>query len=415
MFTATKFVAAGAIVATFGGFLFASGMLTDPQNAPLPPGASATVSAVATETATEAVPTVAVTDAAIDVPGTIVMGEPDAGLSAAGWSQVGSAPYANPDGSGFGELRDLHVVGDRLVAMGSDSPDADAVLSRDAVYTSTDGRTWEPLYLPGNDPVLEDMAATDDGLIIGGLDRLDGERTAKLWSSADGLEWVEVSAPDGPVISQIVSAQDPLAVRVNDRLLQLEDDGTWTNLNRIPNSQILRGPSGYITWQGGGQDRRFQLSMIHQAELDGEIREIGLPGRLGRGSLAQIGVQLFVVGDQWVMVPDGTETPIYVSNDGFEWQEVPRPDRMLGGFVTWMGTVGDELQAFGIQDRRNGSASGIWTIDLGSAEPAPFEVLAPEADNHFGDPVAFADGLFATGTYIGGGNGITTWQHAAGE
>ena len=39
MFSATKFVVAGAIVALFGGFLLA-GVLTQPSDEPLPPAAA---------------------------------------------------------------------------------------------------------------------------------------------------------------------------------------------------------------------------------------------------------------------------------------------------------------------------------------------------------------------------------------
>jgi hypothetical protein len=416
MYTATKFVTAGVIIAAAGGFLLYSGGLLPQTNESLP-AASVDASAeplITAEPVITAEPAITA-EPSDTVEGTLVMEAPQAPLSVAGWTQVGAAPFTNPDGSGFAQLSKLHVVGDTLVAFGAYSPDVDAEISSPAVFHSADGQTWDPVFIPGTKPVLNDMAATDEGLILGGHDRVDGERKAKLWSSTDGLEWVEVPAPDGAAtISQIVSAQDPLAVRANQRMYRQEEDGTWTDLDRIPNSQILRGPSGYITWQGGGQDRRFQLTMFHQEELGGEIREIGLPGKLGRGDLAQIGVQLFVVGDQWVMVPDGVDTPIYVSSDGFDWQPVPRPDRMLGGFVFWMEMVGDQLQAYGIQFRKNVSPSGIWTIDLSSAEPAPFEMLDRQATRHLTWVVPFGDGYFATGIRTAGANGgLSTWQHEA--
>jgi len=416
MITATKFVTAGVILAAAGGYLlFGGGLL--PRTDQALPAASAMATATNELDATAAPVTTVEPEPSLIVAaeGALVLGPPDPELSVAGWTQRGTAPYHNADGSGFGQLDHLQAIDGRLVALGS-TLDAEDGPSRDVVMVSMDGRTWVPVDLPGNEPTLNDMVATDEALIVGGQDRVDGQKAARLWSSTDGLEWVEIPAPEGAgVISQIVSAQDPLAVRANQRLYKLDDDGTWADLDRIPNSQILRGPSGYITWQGGGQDRLFQLSMLQQAQLGGPISEIGLPGGLGRGALSQIGVQLFVVGDQWVMVPEGIETPIYVSGDGFEWQEVPRPDGMLGGYVEWMAMIDDQLQAFGIQYRNDGSPSGFWTIDPTSSEPAPFEMLDRDGDSHMGTPVAVADGYVATGIFTGRGNGITVWEHPGTE
>jgi len=420
MFSATKIVTAGVILAAVGGYLLLGGGLL-PQDHQALPAASATAAATATASAAPdaSVAPVASGDPEVTVPetaaGALVMGEPATDVTAAGWAESGSAPYFNADGTGFGQLDHLQVIGDRLVALGS-TLDAEEGPSHEVVMTSTDGRTWVPVTLPGDEPVLNDLVATADGLVAGGQDRVDGAKSAALWSSVDGLEWATMPAPEGAgVISQIVSASDPLVVRANQRLYELGTDGAWIDRNRMPNSQILRGPSGYIVWQGGGQDQRFGLTMFQQATLDSPISEIGLPGKLGRGALSQISVQLFVVGDQWVMVPEGYETPIYVSNDGFEWREVPRPDRMLGDYVEWVGLIGDQLQAFGIQYRNNGSPSGVWTIDLTSSDPAPFEMVDRAGDQHMGAPVTFGDGHLATGINTGRGDGITTWEHAGTE
>ncbi len=411
MITATKFVTAGVILAAVGGYLLLGGGLL-PQTRESLPAASALATAAASVAPDATVaPTVGPSFHPASTEGALAMGEPDTDVTAAGWTERGSASYYNADGTGFGQLDHLQAIGDRLVALGS-TLDSENGPSHDVVMTSTDGQTWVPVTLPGNVPVLNDLTATADGLIVGGQDLVDGAKAARLWSSPDGLEWTDVPAPEGAgVISQIVSASDPLVVRVNQRLYELGTDGVWIEQNRIPNSQILRGPSGYIVWQGGGQDQRFGLTMFQQATLDSPISEIGLPGKLGRGALSQVGVQLFAVGDQWVMVPDGYETPIYASSDGFEWQELPRPDRMLGGYVEWMGMIGDQLQAFGIQYRDNGSPSGVWTIDPASSDPAPFEMLDRAGDQHMGAPVAFGDGYLATGIYTGRGGGITTWVH----
>jgi hypothetical protein len=88
---------------------------------------------------------------------------------------------------------------------------------------------------------------------------------------------------------------------------------------------------------------------------------------------------------------------------------------MLGGYVEWMAMIGDQLLAFGLQYRNDGSPSGFWSIDLASSEPAPFEMLDRAGDSHLGAPVAVGQGYFATGVYTGRGWKITAWEHAGAE
>jgi hypothetical protein len=405
MFSATKLVAAGVIVATFGGFLLASGVWS-PQTDQRVPAAAETVEPTtsAAPTASAASPLPQASTAPAEPSDTETSGRPlvfdeASGESLGSWSQAGIT-----DGGRYGLLQDLQVVGDRLVVLSSVSRKNRGV--EGVVLVSSDGRTWQTADVPGDTPRFEDLAASPDGLLLGGSVQADGKRAAQMWSTPDGITWTPVEAPDARQIDQIVSTDSPRAV-VSGQRLWVDDGSGWAQNTRLVNMSIARGPGGFLAWQGGGQDIMLGTTMTHASDLS-DWHEVGLPGALGRGEAALGGLQLFVVGDQWVLVPSEAKLPdtMYVSSDGLDWQEVPRPSGLMEGEVEWMAQVGDTVQAFG-QTAADGS-SGLWTFDLGQAG-AEFEVLDPSGDAFIDSPVAFAGGQVALGMTGGPGIRTTLW------
>jgi hypothetical protein len=337
---------------------------------------------------------------AVEVSGPTLVIDEVSGESLGSWTQTGAT-----GGGRFGGLQRLQVVGDRLVALSSISRKNGG--ADDLVLVSSDGRTWQAASVPGDEPRFEDLAASPEGLLIGGSVRSGGKRIAQLWSTADGVTWTPVTAPASRQVDQIVSTDGPRAV-VSGQRLWVDDGSGWSQGTRLENMSIARGPGGFLAWQGGGQDLAFPTMMIRSTDLT-EWQEVGLPGALSRGEPAFGGVQLFVVGDQWVLVPSEVKLPdtMLVSSDGLQWQEVPRPAGLMEGEVQWMAQVGDSMQAFG--QRADDGASGLWTFDLGQPG-GDFQVLDPSGDAFFDDPVAFGGGHVATGLTGGPGIRTTLWE-----
>ena len=188
MFSATTRVIAGISVALLGGILAGGATLPD-----------RTVLAAAPSLAPTAVESNgSVTNDAI------TMGAPS-GATVGGWTQIGRTPVVNGDGMSLSDLRDLTAVGDQLIAIGTIEETAEGPSHR-VVLSSTDGLTWAPVTVPGNDPIVTDLAASAEGILGGGSETRHGERAGALWTSPDGLAWTPVDDVPFAEVRQIVSA-----------------------------------------------------------------------------------------------------------------------------------------------------------------------------------------------------------------
>jgi hypothetical protein len=417
MFSAVKFIVAGTFLALIGGFLLSGGLAprTDEQ---MPPAAQTTSPAPADATSAPEShpPTVApitTDDVVVPAPADSIVMDPGSGRSVAGWTEIGRASSSLGGRGSLGGMRELQALGDRLVALGSITARRLGG-QRDFIFHSSDGMTWVPTTVPGDEPVIRDIAATADSVLAAGLAKVDGERAGRLWSTSDGIEWAQIDAPPVERIDQIVSAEEPLAVKASpgSRLWVRGDGGEWTEGRRLARMSVLRGPGGYLAWQGGGQDLTVPTSMMRSTDLTG-WDEVALPEPLTQGNDAFAGISVFALEDEWVLIPSAVKLPdtIYTSVDGLDWQEAPRPPRMdYEDMVSWVARVGDQAQAVGVAMAPADdlpSPTSLWTWELGQPAGEP-ETLGQVISA----PVAFDDGYvaFGSGTFGSGDTDLTWWR-----
>ncbi len=195
MFSAAKFVVAGAIVALFGGFLL-GGVLTQQPTVP------ADESATATATAT-AVPS------PLTVPNEVL-----GPVQEVDWQPVEDASVFEQ-----GDLLDVAIgpsgvtviVGERLDPNGSGAYDAQ-------IWSSVDGVEWQTNALPeAIDASVVRVVSTSDGFVaIGTAHRARGEKPPRydglIWTSEDGVDWSEPVVIRGAELNDIDSAGDVLVI-----------------------------------------------------------------------------------------------------------------------------------------------------------------------------------------------------------
>jgi hypothetical protein len=408
MFSATKVVLAGVIVASLGGFVYTG--VTNRQDQALPgagvmsPSPSATLAspsasplAPAVESSTQAPPS---GDAAI------VFGA-GSGQALGGWQEIGRSSGVMEDGRVFGEFRDLHALGDRLVAV-STMTEYDEGPSHDVIIYSTDGTSWFTATVPGTDPDIAGLAATSTGLTAAGDDAVDGKRAARIWTTTDGVTWTEAPAPDVKRIDTLVSGEAPVLVISGNKMYVSRDGAEWELLSKtfMP---ALRGPGGFLEWQGGGQDRNLPTVVLHRSE-DLSLSEVPVADALGGSTSLDNGIQIFALPDRWVLVASESKTPdtIYTSANGLDWQEAPRPEGMAQGEIRWVAEVGDEVQAFGTVVGEDGARGGLWGWQLGEAAGEP--ELLDASDEFIDAPVAWQGGHVATGLDMGRRSHLTLWR-----
>jgi hypothetical protein len=341
-----------------------------------------------------------------------VVMDQESGQTVAGWTEIGRADSSLGGRGSLGSMRELQVLEDRLVALGSITAKRFGG-QRDFIFHSSDGVTWVPATVPGDEPVIRDIAATGDSILAAGLAKVDGVRAGRLWSTSDGIEWAQIDAPPVERIDQIVSAAEPLAVKASpgNRLWVRGDDGEWTAGRRLPGMSVLRGPGGYLAWQGGGQDLTVPTRMIRSTDLTG-WDEVVLPKPLTKGHDAFAGISVFALEDEWVLIPSAAKLPdtIYTSVDGLVWQKAPRPPRMdYEDLVYWVADVDDEVQAVGVAKAPTDdqpSPTSLWTWKLGQPAGEPETLWSGHGGDEslvIGAPVAFDGGHIALG-------GLSLWR-----
>ena len=412
MFSAFKLAAASIVLAVSGGFLLSTFASQQDDSEQLP---AAVTSSPTAETASpvaetpSASPDAETPSAEPTSADAVLVMDAGTGETVGGFTQVGRLSTDSAPRSG--EFMDLSVVGDRLVVR-------DAANDVATILYSSDGMAWSAASLPGNDPEVEDLAMTERGLLAAGSVKVDGEREARLWASSDGVEWSSVPAPPAKRIHQIVSSDSSSTiVRAGNQVWLSGDDGEWTKWNRVVNSSILDGPGGILVWQGGGQDLTVPTVVLHWDTPQSPLTEVTLPKPLQWDTAGQrspdMGIDVFALDDQWVMIGSENKAPdsIGVSSDGLEWEDVPRPPGMAQDAVRWVAQVGDQVQAFGMLARDDGTPGAIWTWTMGEEVPEP-ETLSG-SDSWIDTPVAWQGGYVATGYERRKNQFLTIWRMEA--
>jgi hypothetical protein len=306
MFSATKFVAAGIVVAAFAGFLLASGVFSPPPIDRVPamtaaPTASATESTQPSETTrpsptsrpdpsawgasvlTQTEETAALATGVAVGPDTLVAvgqracermknedigrcwGQPwistdgvtweavearTSGLELGRFTAATSGPEIGVEGVAYGP--------GGYVAYGWARPDGRLAPT---LWRSADGRSWERvpaaqgfeaegLMLPG--PWLKTIAGSEDGYLLGGTIYAKPAPRAAIWSSPDGLTWT-LAEGDGvfDVGAYIDTMETPAAGGVSDiAVAPSGSGGTWHAIaagSTCPEAEPGAGPRGEMS------------------------------------------------------------------------------------------------------------------------------------------------------------------------
>jgi hypothetical protein len=193
MFSATKFVIAGAIVALFGGGVLLTGIQ------PTVPADESVVAATAT---------------AVPSPLTVLPNGVPGPVQEVDWQPVEDASVF-----GRGEVWDVAIgpsgvtviVGHRLDPDGSGADHAQ-------IWSSVDGVQWQTNALPeAIDAVVARVVSTSDGFVaIGTATRPRGEKPPRLdgliWTSENGVDWSEPVVIRGAQLDDIDSNEDVLVI-----------------------------------------------------------------------------------------------------------------------------------------------------------------------------------------------------------
>ena len=336
--------------------------------------------------------------------GSIVMGPPIE-QSLGGWSEFGRATARLADGSEvFLGQASLGVTGDRLVLVGK-SCSTDDTRCSPAVWFSDDALTWTQTPIPGTKPAVTDLASTPDGLVAIGTDKQGRKRAAAMWASRDAQEWATIPAPPARKAGRILSTGDVTVVQADEALWTSPDGTRWQRLGKPPAGRAVAGPSGFISWSGGGQGRSAPTELWHSSDGTGWTR-VRLPKPLRGGHPAFGEIQVRSIGDLWILIPkEKAPKSIFTSRDGRRWRQVPRPPGMHGGYVWWIARVGNEIQASGtLYEPR----LGLWSWKLGqrSGKAEPFRGRG----QYFGAPVPWKEGYIAIGTDGRCDDALTVWR-----
>ena len=287
MFSATKFVVAGAIVALFGGLLLA-GLPTQPSEEQLPAvGASADAS-LPSEPAVDVRdlewrpldldqaafgPGAQLEDIAASDSMLVIGGSVDG--DAAVWTSTDRVNWERVphDDAVFGGPADQEIKAivpwrDGFVAAGEIDPRSDTdQVSRDfdparvaAVWVSDDGRDWarvphdEAIFGGKGRQEMFDIAASDDRLVIVGFDEegpaAGGSDDIAVWTSADGSEWTQQTFGGGEMLAVAGTADG--FVGVGHRGLWNSPDGlSWERVapGDLQNAVVLgiaATPGGFV-------------------------------------------------------------------------------------------------------------------------------------------------------------------------
>jgi len=212
------------------------------------------------------------------------------------------------DGNAQIEIRDLVAGESGIIAVGTESIDADndgsPEDSRAVVLTSNDGRLWQRLddwrfeHAAMNLVGLSRQGVVAFGYTLGGVG-------ASIWTSADGHDWLKATNESGLEVAKGVQ-------------VIAESDGRLTAFVALPGPTL--DESGPVeVWQTEGRA---------DWEKIGELRD---------PSGAYVHLAAYG-GGRWLALGVGAGTRAWSSTDGVHWNHAPTPgDQGVNAIVGWAG------------------------------------------------------------------------------
>jgi hypothetical protein len=291
--------------------------------------------------------------------------------------------------------------------------------SEAAIWVSADGRSWERVgdasTFPGDDPYFTDVAAGPDGLTAIGYEGF-GTADPFVWTSSDGAEWVRAEVPgatlafedgvlafgwDGQNTLVWVSGDGAAWTPADDDTLLAGDDGP------VAFYDVAATGSGLVAVGAIGYDDPQVSPAKHGAiwvSADGfEWEEVAGPWTDGVTTFERVSTD----PESGRMLAFGWEAAWW-SDDGLAWQETEAPDGPPppASEASW---DGDRVVVVGTAW---GSLAAAWVSDDGGRTLYPvessgaFEGSQPD----MADIVQFGDGFVA----VGGDKGAVVGQTIGG-
>lgn len=199
----------------------------------------------------------------------------DSGLLAAGWTYAGTTPFdtyfvTSSDGSTWerkaatllnAQVRDVVVIGDRFVAVGSRWVDDMGAMDAAAWYSDDGGESWTPVDVPDSGASLEmvDLVPFGDGLAsIGtGGDTPPGLFISAAWVTVDGQAWDVFEVASGARSGAIGAVDGGLVGVGNFAAHDIGPGLAWTSTDAatwLEGSQPLGNGSVRLTAVAGAGD-----------------------------------------------------------------------------------------------------------------------------------------------------------------
>jgi len=280
-------------------------------------------------------------------------------------------------GGDFQEMVSVTVGGPGLVAVGMGRGFHDA-----AVWTSPDGISWsrvldkEDIFSGGGEQWMRSVTAGGPGLVAVGVDILDNEFDAAVWTSPDGISWSRVPhdeavfGGEGDQAMSGVVAGGPGLVAVGSDLSGGDDDAAvWTSPDGISWTRV---PHDEAVFGGEGDQWMRRLTA-------------GGPGLVAVGA-------------------DFSAAAVWTSSDGISWSRVPHDDAVFGGEgnqVMLSVTVGGSgLVAVGLERSGGDAVAAVWTSPDGiswSRVPHDESVFGGESNLEMFSVTVGGPGLVAVG------------------
>jgi hypothetical protein len=270
-------------------------------------------------------------------------------------------------------------VSNRMLALAAGGPGFVAAgMSEEGspVWTSADGRRWEPVNDSSLDKaVINQLVATDSGLVGFGW-RSDTEAPG-IWTSADGAEWLAATNETGMTVAkglQALGAYDGRAIAFVSEGEE-EPPAIWETTGRAEwirsgvlteVASISRVAGGDRGWVALGDNRAW-------TSADGMSWGEGVPGPDVDSDVVVDDAGYVAVGFIGSLPGEtcGDQRPFaghtWTSADGKIWQVMPVTDEFESAMVTKLLVVDRTLVGYGQripEDASNGLPVAQWTDTL---------------------------------------------------
>ncbi len=364
MFSATKYVVAGAIVALFGGFLLAGVLTTQPSLEAVPAvGASASPEPSRTEAPIEL---------PIEIPADVTSGRMDTPIGPARWVHLSGTADTLPDilepvavPGGYVSLDEGHE---------HSSCQSDGVCWAPAtLWFSPDLLEWTPRPLPIESGHAR-LTATDGGYwltVNGEVENEDGSfDPPTLWRSTDALDWeqvdlasVEPPPPPGiewrDYLGDLAVHEDAAATTISYGAM---NTGTFLGLAAPPDVEPSRWGVGLAALEDGAYSVLdgwgMELDQIRIAATDGGLEvsdaESGDPISLIDGVGMDL-IERWAVGGGYL-----NDWALVLLEDG-RVSQIELPEAMRGGYAVQLSATDDGF----IATRGDEDSFRLWTSSDG--------------------------------------------------